>query len=79
MLAGDPFNKEPIAHNAAEFICQVRSDFKKSLVSTGVNGVDCSADPSSAGSGQLQLSAGLSIRFEDCFPFPILVSLVSYS
>lgn len=34
MLAGDPFNKKPIANRAAEFICQVRSDFKKSLVST---------------------------------------------
>lgn len=32
IFAGDPFNKAPIEHNAAEFICQVRADFSRSLV-----------------------------------------------
>ncbi|KAJ9116187.1 hypothetical protein QFC20_000867 [Naganishia adeliensis] len=31
IFAGDPFNKAPIEHNAAEFICQVRADFSRSL------------------------------------------------
>lgn len=32
IFAGDPFNKAPIANRAAEFICQIRPDFTRSLV-----------------------------------------------
>ncbi|KAJ9103140.1 hypothetical protein QFC21_002562 [Naganishia friedmannii] len=31
MLAGSPYNKAPIANNAAEFICQIKPDFSGSL------------------------------------------------